>query len=112
MDKSQDTNLTPDQEAKLLLIQEDMTIEYDGAYPNLCSGTLTVTVGPKTWTMDHVLSSGGSVSFDEDWYEHVSSGPWSIDRYDLPDDFPKDLVEKLEELVNEEVSQGCCGGCV
>ena len=105
-----DELLSPDEEAKLLLISEDMTIEYDGRYPNLCSGTLKVTIGPRTWEMNHVLSSGGSVSFDSEWNENVSSGEWSLS--DLPDDFPENLVDELTELVNSEISHGCCGGCV
>lgn len=109
-DKLQGGNLPPNEEAKLLLISDDMTIEYDGSYPNLCSGTLKITLGNKIWELSHCLSSGGSVSFDDDWSEHVDSGPWSV--HDLPDDFPVELVDKLEELVNDEISWGCCGGCV
>ncbi len=107
-----DTNLTPDEEAKLLLISDDLSIEYDGSYPSLCSGTLTIHLGDRTWVCDRVLSSGGSVSFDGSWNENVTSGEWTIYEDELPKDFPRDLVEKLEELVNSEVPHGCCGGCV
>ena len=112
MEKSRDINLTPDEEAKLLLIAEDMTIEYNGEYPNLCSGELIVKIGLKTWNMGSILSSGGSVSFSDDWDECVTSGPWEIEMNSLPSDFPKDLYDKLKELVNEEIRWGCCGGCV
>ncbi len=112
MDKLQNTDLAVDEEAKLLLIAEDMNIEYDGTFPNLCSGELIVKLGSKVWKMYHVLSSGGGVSFDSNWNENVTSGEWSIRTSDLPKDFPENLVEKLEELVNDKIRQGCCGGCI
>lgn len=105
MEELQTGDLTPDEEAKLLLISDDMKIEYDGSYPNLCSGTLRVTVGPKIWDMQYVLFSGGGLDKDYEAY----SGPWSLDN--LPKDFPENLREKLLELVNDQISWGCCGGC-
>ena len=58
----------------------------------------------------HCLHSGGSAGFDEEWNDHVEDGPWSIS--DWPEGFPESLKEKAEELVNENVSYGCCGGCL
>lgn len=107
MDVLQDSNLPPSEEAKLLLISEDMTIKYDGSYPNLCSGTLEVTIGFKTWAMNRVLCSGGGLDSEYNAY----SGPWSINELNLPKNFPRNMIEKLTELVNEEVPWGCCGGC-
>lgn len=85
------------------------TIEYDGSYPNLCSGTLIIKVGGKEWKLKHVLQSGGYVTFDDNWCEDVGSGPWSIK---FPDDFPEKYKDYITEKVNEEVPWGCCGGCV
>ncbi len=56
------------------------------------------------------MSSGGSVSFDSNWCEHVSHGSWSISEW--PEGFPEDLKADVLEAVNCEISQGCCGGCV
>lgn len=39
-------------------------ISYDGAWPNLCRGTLVVEKDGKQYSMYGVLISGGSVSFD------------------------------------------------
>lgn len=84
---------------------------YDGDYPNLCSGTLIMSLdGEDIVFPDFCLSSGGSVWFDEDWNEHVEDGMWSID--DWPEGFPEELKPVALELVNENISYGCCGGCV
>lgn len=86
-------------------------ISYDGSYPNLCSGQLKVSVDGKEWVFpSYCMSSGGSVWFDKDWSEHVEDGPWSI--HDWPDGYPEEAKEKTIDMINEEVSWGCCGGCV
>lgn len=87
-----------------------INIEYDGAYPNLCSGNLVVTIDDKRYGFGNCLCSGGSVTFDEDWQEHVTQGPWSINEW--PGDFPEELKESVLEAINEEIPHGCCGGCV
>jgi len=61
--------------------------------------------GPGTYIK---LESGGSVSFDKDWSDTVTDGPWRIDC--SPDLEP--FREEIERLVNDNVDQGCCGGCV
>ena len=84
-------------------------ISYDGEYPNLCSGTLTVELeGMVIVEFKHALCSGGVVWFDEDWGEHVEEGSWSVN---LPPEYEK-YKEEITELVNENVPWGCCGGCV
>jgi len=86
-------------------------VQYDGSYPNLCSGKLILTIDNKRWVFpDYCLSSGGSVSFDEDWQEDVTSGPWAISEW--PEGFPEDLKEAAEDAVNAEIDWGCCGGCI
>ena len=87
-------------------------IKYDGKYPNLCSGQLVVCLGIEEWVfLSHCLSSGGGVSFDEGYSnEEVTSGEWSICFW--PKDFPEAYKERVVEMVNNEVTHGCCGGCV
>jgi hypothetical protein len=86
-------------------------IQYDGAYPNLCSGNLIVTIDSKQWIFPpYCLSSGGSVSFDDDWNEEVTDGDWSIREW--PDNFPEKFKENIVDAVNEHIPHGCCGGCV
>lgn len=84
-------------------------VSYDGAYPNLCSGTLVLKINGEERELSHCLSSGGSVSFNEDWNECVTSGAWSV--YDLPEDL-QPYRSEIEECVNENIPYGCCGGCV
>ena len=84
---------------------------YDGSYPNLCSGTLIIAVDGKVWSFpSHALVSGGSVSFDEVWNEQVVQGEWMIS--DWPEGFPEEMKEDTLQIINAEISWGCCGGCV
>lgn len=86
-------------------------ISYDGAYPNLCSGTLIMKLDGKDIEFpDNCLLSGGNVSFDDEWNEEVTQGEWSI--YEFPKGFPKELEDEATDIVNENIEQGCCGGCV
>lgn len=97
-------------------------ISYTGAFPNLCSGVLTleideevVSFGPsyKKPKPDYqeFWQSGGSCTFDSNWCEHVECGPWKIFKEELPVQYQK-YAEKITELFNKNVPHGCCGGCV
>ena len=86
-------------------------VSYDGAYPNLCSGKLIMKLdGKEVVFSSHCLHSGGTVTFDDNWSEEVTQGEWTI--FEFPKGFPKELEEVANDLVNENVEQGCCGGCV
>lgn len=77
------------------LMKQVEFISYDGAYPNLCSGLLVLKINGKVKEFPrYCLHSGGSVWFDDNWDEHVESGPWSID---LPKDL-EPLREKKESI--------------
>lgn len=89
----------------------NITIEYNGAYPNLCSGDLVVIIDGKRWDFGHYhLSSGGSVWFDDEWSEHVEDGDWSVSEW--PEGFPEEYKEAVENEINCVIPHGCCGGCV
>lgn len=87
-------------------------VSYNGSYPNRCLGTLILKLNGKEIRFpDHCLSSGGSAYFTNNYSEeHVTHGEWSIQYW--PDKFPEDLKIQAINLVNENVSQGCCGGCL
>lgn len=88
-------------------------IQYDGKYPNLCSGHLVVTIDGVVWDFGkYCLSSGGCAYFKDriDWEDVVEQGEWDITDY--PEGFPEDLKEEVLIKINEEIPWGCCGGCL
>jgi hypothetical protein len=52
-----------------------------------------------------------AILIDEDWNAHVSQGPWSIPSDKLPSELLP-FQEEIEEMINENIPQGCCGGCL
>ena len=86
-------------------------VSFDGEYPNLCSGELVILADGMNWVFPpHALSSGGYVTFDENWSEDVEQGPWEIREW--PDGFPEKFKDKVLCVINSEIPWGCCGGCV
>lgn len=86
-------------------------INYDGVYPCLCSGTLTIRVGEKEYKIKDALISGGGIISDEDEDLIATEGPWELDE----SNFPKELTPYFKEIlecVNANVPYGCCGGCI
>lgn len=91
----------------------NIKIEYDGEYPCLCMGHLKVWIDDKLWDFGrYVLSSGGQVTHDDDWNFEVESGKWTISDYCWPEGFPEDMKEAVINKINEEITWGCCGGCI
>lgn len=84
-------------------------VNYDGKYPNLCHGTLTLNVAGEEKELHNVLISGGCARFHDNWYPYIESGPWTVSR--LPD-WAKPYHDEIEVVVNENVPFGCCGGCL
>lgn len=83
-------------------------INYDGKYPCLCYGVLTVEIDGKKYDLDNILISGGFTDWQADI---VGKGPWEIREDKLPDEIKKYAQEILKE-VNANVPLGCCGGCI
>ena len=84
-------------------------VSYDGAFPNLCGGTLVLRIdGEEVEFPKCCMYSGGSVWFDDEWNEHVGIGEWSVN---VPEKYAN-LKDEIERCVNEHVEWGCCGGCV
>lgn len=85
-------------------------VSYDGRYPSLCSGTLTIKdeISGQFYHLTNVLKSGGKCSAHTGGRR--STGPWCI----YKDELPKELVpyiKDIQKLVNDNVEHGCCGGC-
>lgn len=105
-------------------------INYTGRYPNLCSGQLTLEIDgaiykfggsfinadprpdfPSFWT------SGGYAGCNGHGDELIESGPWimgynkeAIKKIDL--NFYPNATEQFLEIMNQNVTNGCCGGCI
>lgn len=94
-------------------------VSYDGEFPNLCSGTLTVKINDKVvkfgnWDECDYLRfwySGGCVSFEGDEC-FIDQQSW---RFEPIERFPTELADCYEELCQlfqGNVEMGCCGGCI
>ena len=113
-------------------------ISYTGEYPNLCSGVLTLEIDGVQYKFGHnylayhfddkgvggftdedpehpnfnsFWTSGGSVSHDGHWNWEVDTDEWEIDVNELPEQF-WDVADEINEVFNENVPFGCCGGCI
>lgn len=115
-------------------------ISYTGKYPNLCSGVLTLEIDgtqykfghdymhrhydekTKTWVQtdedennpnyEQFWSSGGSCYFQNGYEDPVvENEEWHIYKEDLPEKF-QDIANEIDKVFNENVTWGCCGGCL
>ena len=95
-------------------------VSYTGKWPNLCSGILTLRIYGKEHRFGYgsgmhepFWSSGGSCSFPNGYggNPYVSERPWIIDAERLADAF-KPLAPEIDEVFNNNVLFGCCGGCI
>lgn len=115
-------------------------VSYSGAYPCLCSGILLLRINGQLWAFNYNSSTawdpegidavesardkeevfichdkfwetGGSLSFEEDGGEDVERKPWELVEANVPTEL-KDLASDLIAVFNDNVEQGCCGGCI
>lgn len=91
----------------------NIKINYDGKYPNLCSGRLIVYIDGEKWDFGtHCLVSGGCIKRDKDWNMWTEQGDWYIRDEDYPKDFPEEYKELVINEINACIPHGCCGGCI
>ena len=84
-------------------------VSYDGEFPALCCGVLTLKINGKPYVFPpNCMRTGGCITFDDDYFEHIEHGPWSII---VPEELSQ-FKEEITKCVNENVPWGCCGGCV
>ena len=95
-------------------------ISYTGAWPNLCSGVLTLEIDGEEITFGYGFgskekpkyypfwSSGGGINPN---YEGTWKGEWKIDVDDIHEQFRKYAAE-IDMVFNDNVPWGCCGGCI
>lgn len=85
-------------------------ISYDGDYPNLCRGTLTLRIEGEEISVSRSLMSGGECWCGATCY--TTQGDWTVDFNRFPVEL-NDIEKKIvTELVNKNVEHGCCGGCI
>ena len=101
-------------------------VEYTGCFPNLCRGTLTLKIDGeivkfghnyrlydyKTHTFtdgvdyDSFWESGGGLDSDYNSYQCE----WKIDVGLIPEKYRK-YSKEIDDVFNDNVPYGCCGGC-
>lgn len=115
-------------------------ISYDGQWPNLCRGVLVLRIDGKEYKFGHDYSnlhwhediqqwvhededpanpnyesfwkSGGSYGFETKWTnEYIHTGEWEIDVDELPEEL-WEYADEIDSVINENIPQGCCGGCL
>lgn len=87
-------------------------VSYTGKWPVLCSGEFTFKINGKQYTIENLIS-GGRIGFKHGYggEEYIEKGPWSLHEDSLPDEL-KPCKRLITKMVNENVEQGCCGGCI
>lgn len=100
-------------------------IDYDGKYPNLCTGVLTLKINGVIHKfnsynkhlegnpyLEKFWVTGGNCGFTNGYMDsYVNRGEWEVNVGHLPD-FLKPYADELIELFNDNVPYGCCGGCL
>lgn len=99
-------------------------VSYDGKRPNLCDGTLVLNIDGTDYSFGFTTvpgmskcdfpmfwRSGGSATFDSGRHPNVTSGRWRINYLGLPEQFRK-YADEIDDVFNDNVPYGCCGGCL
>ena len=114
-------------------------ISYTGKYPTLCSGVLTLEIDGveykfghnflnhrwdeklDTWiytdedpehpNFEQFWTSGGNVTYDDNWNWDIEKGEWEINVELLPEKF-WDVADEIDKVMNKNMRKGCCGGCI
>ena len=93
-------------------------ISYTGKYPCLCMGVLILEIEGEKYKFGDIggfssfWSSGGSCGFTNNYADsYIDENEWIIDEEELPEKFRK-YAKEIDEVFNENVTWGCCGGCL
>ena len=118
------------------MIKEDRIefVSYDGKYPNFCLGTFVAKINGDVYHFHYTWedkkkdlthkdenwcppfwSPGGRVCRNGLWDTWKVRGKWEMACYQDRSAYPEIVLknrDRLLELFNENVPQGCCGGCI
>lgn len=105
-------------------------ISYTGKYPNLCSGVLTLAIDGIEYSFGHdyanydygthsyndnnfddFWTTGEDCGFTDDWDDYCHEREWKINVHELPEQF-RQYAAEIDEVFNDNVEYGCCGGCL
>jgi hypothetical protein len=87
-------------------------VSYDGKFPTPCLGSLMYLYNGVKHTVNNPLKSGGACFIDPvDGKEVLTTGKWRLRMSMFPHLGKAEFME-LEKLVNDNVTAGCCGGCL
>lgn len=87
-------------------------VSYDGKFPCLCGGKLTLKVNGDEQTFEYCLCSGGTCFCSLDGENDiVTEGDWTL-KEDKFSGFSDEEIRVITKLVNDNVPHGCCGGCL
>lgn len=73
----------------------------------LCGSHVVLKINDQEIEFDHILSTGGSVSWGE--RDEIEIGPWGVGN--LPE-YLEEYIEEITTIINDNVDWGCCGGCI
>ena len=73
----------------------------------LCGSNVILRINGQKIEFDHILSSGDYVSWGEE--DVIEQGPWTVQC--LPEYLEK-YKKEIAEVINNNISWGCCGGCI
>lgn len=102
-------------------------MSYDGSWPSLCSGELILEIDGKKYSFGNGWVDEYGMEWENDFFPFWESGgcidrcsdvkivvnkkAWKIDHSKIPEQFRK-YEKEIENVFNENVEWGCCGGCI
>lgn len=91
-------------------------VSYTGKYPHLCNGILTLKIDGEEYRFGNEF--GKNENYPKFWHtggscsnHYIEHDDWIID----PNALPKEIrcyADTIAEIFNENIEQGCCGGCL
>lgn len=94
-------------------------VDYASSSSALCYGVLTLEINGEKLTFGNkpdtdyprFWESGGGVFFNNDYSSlNIEKGEWEIDVERLPEHL-RCYAAEIDEVFNDNVPFGCCGGC-
>lgn len=94
-------------------------VSYNGEFPSLCAGILTLNIDGETVTFG-CHHNPAKQMFDRFWFcggycnwvtNEVVEGEWCVCVDELPEQY-RSYADEICELMNANIPHGCCGGCI